>query len=76
MAVEEGIFPHQCVHPDCDRIVEFDDEPWCFTHSPDEGSSLVGWSAKELLQEGVCKIDPKIRQVNVFATGEKLPGEG
>lgn len=49
MAVEEGIFPHQCIHPECDRIVEFDDEPWCFTHSPDEGSSLVGWSARKAL---------------------------
>lgn len=46
MPDEEGIFPHKCVTPGCDRIVEFDDEPWCFTHSPDEGSSLRGYSAR------------------------------
>lgn len=43
---EEGVFWHKCVTPGCDRQVEFDDEPWCFTHSPDEGSSLQGYSAR------------------------------
>jgi hypothetical protein len=56
MGTEEGIFKHQCVHPDCDRIVEFDDEPWCFTHSPDEGSSLFGWSARKALHEAAEEI--------------------
>jgi hypothetical protein len=51
VAVEEGIFPHQCIHPDCTKIVQFDDEPWCFTHSPDEGSSVFGWSARKALTE-------------------------
>lgn len=73
---QEGIFKHQCVHPDCGKIIEFDDEPWCFEHSPDEGSSLYGWSARKLLREGVCEIDPKIKQVNIFASGEQAPGEG
>lgn len=44
--LNEGVFPHHCVEHGCDRIVEFDDEPWCFTHSPDEGSSQVGYSAR------------------------------
>lgn len=42
-----GIFPHKCVENDCDSIVRFDDEPWCFTHSPDEGSSFEGYSARK-----------------------------
>lgn len=43
---EDYIFHHECVEVGCDRVVEFDDEPWCFTHSPDEGSSLRGYSAR------------------------------
>lgn len=41
-----GIYRHQCIEDDCTTTVQFDDEPWCFTHSPDEGSSLAGYSAK------------------------------
>lgn len=44
--MEEGIFRHECIEPGCGIVVEFDDEPKCFTHSPDEGSSLRGWSAQ------------------------------
>lgn len=44
---EDGIFWHQCEEPGCERQVEFDDEPKCFAHSPDEGSSLYGYSAFE-----------------------------
>jgi hypothetical protein len=43
----EGIFFHECEQEGCKIIVEFDDEPFCFTHSPDEGSSLFGYSARE-----------------------------
>lgn len=43
---QDGIFPHECVEMGCTYIVEFDDEPWCFTHSPDEGSALAGYSAR------------------------------
>lgn len=35
---------HPCIEPGCDAMVPFDDEPWCFTHSPDEGSSVSGYS--------------------------------
>ena len=43
---EEGIFPHKCKELGCERIVQYDDEPWCFTHSPDSGSSIRGYSAR------------------------------
>ncbi len=42
----EYIFWHKCIIDDCERFVEIDDEPWCFTHSPPSGSSLAGFSAR------------------------------
>jgi hypothetical protein len=41
-----GIFWHQCEHEGCERRVEFDDEPFCFEHSPDAGSAVEGYSTK------------------------------
>ena len=35
---------HPCATEGCGNIVPFDDEPHCFTHSPDEGSSVTGYS--------------------------------
>ena len=35
---------HPCIEPGCTHSVPFDDEPRCFTHSPDEGSSVRGYS--------------------------------
>jgi hypothetical protein len=43
----EGIFPHKCAEYDCDVVVQFDDEPRCFTHSPDEGSSVLNYSYRK-----------------------------
>lgn len=40
----EGVRPHPCVEEGCDHVVPYDDEPWCFTHSPDSGSSVRGFS--------------------------------
>ena len=40
-----GLFPHECEEAGCDRIVQYNDEPGCFIHSPDEGSSVRGYSA-------------------------------
>jgi len=45
--LEEGIFEHQCEYAGCNVNVIFDDEPMCFVHSPDEGSSVRGYSAKD-----------------------------
>jgi hypothetical protein len=35
---------HPCEMDGCPCTVEYDDEPWCFTHSPDEGSAVPGYS--------------------------------
>jgi hypothetical protein len=35
---------HPCVTPGCRNTVTFDDEPWCYTHSPDSGSDVPGYS--------------------------------
>ena len=38
---------HQCEHAGCDRMIQFHDEPYCFTHSPDEGSSVPGYDSRK-----------------------------
>jgi hypothetical protein len=45
--IEEGVFPHECIEEGCSQVVQYDDEPWCFTHSPDDGSSVPGYSARQ-----------------------------
>lgn len=37
---------HPCTTQGCDATVQFDDEPWCFKHSPDSGSYVPGYSWK------------------------------
>lgn len=37
---------HPCVVVYCKNTVQFDDEPWCYTHSPDSGSDVRGYSYK------------------------------
>ncbi len=44
--IGDGIFVHGCISPGCEGLVGIDDEPWCFKHSPNEGSSIKGYSAK------------------------------
>jgi hypothetical protein len=43
---EDGIFIHECEADGCTTQIEFDDEPFCFTHSPDKGSSMPGYSSR------------------------------
>ena len=43
-AIGTGSIPHPCVIPGCYDVVPYDDEPWCYTHSPDEGSNKRGYS--------------------------------
>lgn len=35
---------HPCDRQGCDNTVPYDDEPYCFTHSPDSGSDVPGYS--------------------------------
>lgn len=49
MGVE--LFEHKCITEDCNRIVQYDDEPWCVEHSPDSGSHLPGYSARRAMNE-------------------------
>lgn len=44
--LEDYIFIHKCEYAGCDDKVSYDDEPYCFNHSPDSGSSVPGYSAK------------------------------
>ncbi len=44
-AFEHGV--HPCEHPNCREYVAFDDEPYCFEHSPDSGSQFPGYSWSE-----------------------------
>lgn len=45
-SIMTGADAHPCEHDGCTHTVEFDDEPWCFGHSPDSGSSVPGYSYK------------------------------
>lgn len=38
---------HPCETQGCEDIVPYDDEPHCFTHSPDSGSNVYGYSYKK-----------------------------
>jgi len=37
---------HECEHTGCDRKIQYHDEPYCFTHSPDSGSSVPGYDSR------------------------------
>lgn len=37
---------HPCEKNGCKNIVMYDDEPYCFDHSPDSGSTVNGYSYK------------------------------
>jgi len=38
---------HPCEKEHCSNIVPYDDEPYCFIHSPDSGSHDPGYSYAE-----------------------------
>lgn len=51
---------HPCIEDGCEETVQFDDEPWCFTHSPDSGSSVPGYSyarSVRVTQEDLNEFD-------------------
>jgi len=35
---------HPCERTGCKAVVPYDDEPYCFEHSPDSGSNVPGYS--------------------------------
>jgi hypothetical protein len=37
---------HLCEEPNCEVVVTFDDEPFCYAHSPLSGSYVYGYSYK------------------------------
>jgi len=55
---------HPCVEVGCNNTVLFDDEPYCFTHSPDSGSNVVGYSYKASVTAAQkdCSNKPKCHQ--------------
>ena len=38
---------HKCEQSSCERMVSSHDEPYCFTHSPDSGSSVPGYDSRK-----------------------------
>lgn len=47
-ALDERYFKlHECEHSGCDKIVAYWDEPYCFHHSPDSGSSFRNYDARK-----------------------------
>lgn len=41
-AFEHGV--HPCERKNCRNYVAYDDEPYCFEHSPESGSHVPGYS--------------------------------
>lgn len=48
---------HPCAEPGCKHTVQFDDEPYCFTHSPDSGSSVREYSYKASMGTAFTSVD-------------------
>ncbi len=38
---------HPCAKIGCEGIAPYDDEPYCYKHSPDSGSEVAGYSYKK-----------------------------
>lgn len=44
---------HRCELFECKNTVPYDDEPYCFDHSPNSGGMFVGYSyAKDTFNKG------------------------
>lgn len=60
-----GLYPHKCVKFGCEKRPVYDDEPCCFEHSPDEGSSVRGYSAyksEKAMKEHLARQNERINQ--------------
>lgn len=42
-----GYDAHPCEYEGCEFEVPYDDEPYCFKHSPDSGSYMEGYSYRK-----------------------------
>lgn len=51
LMLDDGICPHACAVDGCKVIIQYDDEPRCFRHSPDSGAAVTGYSARK---EATC----------------------
>lgn len=71
--LDERIFPHKCERDGCLNIVRFDDEPFCFAHSPDSGSSMVGYSAYESALKEV--VEAKFPDIYIVVSVYNDPAE-
>jgi hypothetical protein len=49
--VDDDNESHPCTHSDCTVTVPYDDEPFCFDHSPDHGSTVPGYSYKAAVRQ-------------------------
>jgi len=38
---------HKCEVPSCSNMISYHDEPYCFKHSPDSGSSVRGYDSRQ-----------------------------
>lgn len=47
---------HPCESPGCKTPVIYDDEPFCFEHSPDSGSHVSGYSYTERMNKKIDKL--------------------
>lgn len=68
--VKHGVFWHKCEQDGCDKDIQYDDEPKCFEHSPDEGSSVRGYSAFEKWTQAMVNADSQQRSMRRTITLE------
>lgn len=43
---EDSDCRHKCEHSGCEKTILYHDEPYCFTHSPDSGSSFKNYDSR------------------------------
>lgn len=59
---------HPCISPSCTNTVPFDDEPFCFIHSPDEGSHVRDYSYKAIEAKRCATLTVTVRLDPVYGT--------
>lgn len=59
---------HPCASTACKNTVPFDDEPFCFVHSPDEGSHVRDYSYKAIEAKRCATLTVTVRLDPVYGT--------